>query len=135
MVEVVCVTIWMFVFTSVYDCAMNVWERRMRQHNSFYSTSTPWRGLVLFATCNKCIIIKYLCSLHTFVHLIVVVCPYRIPCIYLSRHDRYVALKIVKSAKHYSETAVDEIDLLKRVSMGCICYALEEGYGLVLLNI
>ena len=34
------------------------------------------------------------------------------------RHHRYVALKIVKSAKHYSETAVDEIDLLKRVSVG-----------------
>jgi hypothetical protein len=26
-----------------------------------------------------------------------------------------VALKIVKSAKHYTETALDEIDLLKKV--------------------
>ena len=33
----------------------------------------------------------------------------------LLRADRYVALKIVKSAQHYTETAVDEIQLLKKV--------------------
>jgi len=33
----------------------------------------------------------------------------------LFRHERYVALKIVKSARHYTETATDEIELLKRV--------------------
>jgi serine/threonine-protein kinase SRPK3 len=32
------------------------------------------------------------------------------------RKDRHVALKIVKSAAHYTETAVDEIKLLERVS-------------------
>ena len=37
-------------------------------------------------------------------------------CVYVFRYQRYVALKIVKSAKHYTETAVDEIELLKRVS-------------------
>ena len=31
------------------------------------------------------------------------------------RANRYVALKIVKSARHYTETALDEIDLLKKV--------------------
>ena len=34
----------------------------------------------------------------------------------ISRDERYVALKIVKSASHYTETAMDEIQLLKRVS-------------------
>lgn len=29
--------------------------------------------------------------------------------------ERYVALKIVKSARHYTETALDEIELLKKV--------------------
>jgi hypothetical protein len=33
-----------------------------------------------------------------------------------SRESRYVALKIVKSARHYTETAVDEIELLKKVA-------------------
>ena len=32
------------------------------------------------------------------------------------REDRYVALKIVKSARHYTETAIDEIELLKKVA-------------------
>lgn len=32
------------------------------------------------------------------------------------RNNRYVALKIVKSAKHYTETALDEIELLKKVA-------------------
>jgi serine/threonine protein kinase len=36
-----------------------------------------------------------------------------------TRDERYVALKIVKSAAHYTETAMDEIQLLKRVS--CLC--------------
>jgi serine/threonine protein kinase len=33
-----------------------------------------------------------------------------------TRDERYVALKIVKSAAHYTETAMDEIQLLKRVA-------------------
>ena len=32
------------------------------------------------------------------------------------RESRYVALKIVKSARHYTETAIDEIELLKKVA-------------------
>ena len=35
---------------------------------------------------------------------------------YFNRKDRHVALKIVKSATHYTETAIDEIKLLERVS-------------------
>jgi len=31
------------------------------------------------------------------------------------RASRYAALKVVKSAKHYTETALDEIKLLKSV--------------------
>ena len=36
--------------------------------------------------------------------------------ILFSRESRYVALKIVKSARHYTETAIDEIELLKKVA-------------------
>lgn len=32
------------------------------------------------------------------------------------RVKRFVAMKVVKSAEHYTETAVDEIKLLKSVS-------------------
>ena len=32
-----------------------------------------------------------------------------------SKQSRYVALKVVKSAKHYTETALDEIKLLRSV--------------------
>ena len=35
---------------------------------------------------------------------------------YFSRGKRFVALKVVKSASHYTETAVDEIKLLRCVS-------------------
>ena len=35
----------------------------------------------------------------------------------LSRSLRYAALKIVKSALHYTEAAIDEIELLKRVNV------------------
>ena len=34
----------------------------------------------------------------------------------LFRSDKFVALKVVKSACHYTETALDEIKLLKCVS-------------------
>lgn len=34
---------------------------------------------------------------------------------YNFRYNRHVALKVVKSAQHYTETAVDEIKLLSRV--------------------
>lgn len=34
-----------------------------------------------------------------------------------SRCERYVALKIVKSARHYTETAIDEIRLLQKVAV------------------
>lgn len=34
----------------------------------------------------------------------------------LFRESRHVALKIVKSARHYTETAIDEIELLKKVA-------------------
>ena len=46
-----------------------------------------------------------------FGYVIVCMCV----CVLLCRHERYVALKIVKSARHYTETAMDEIELLKRV--------------------
>ena len=36
-------------------------------------------------------------------------------CYIFNRSLRYVALKIVKSARHYTEAAIDEIDLLKKV--------------------
>jgi serine/threonine-protein kinase SRPK3 len=36
--------------------------------------------------------------------------------LFVNRKDRHVALKIVKSAAHYTETAIDEIKLLERVS-------------------
>jgi serine/threonine protein kinase len=32
------------------------------------------------------------------------------------KESRYAALKVVKSAKHYTEAALDEIDLLKKVA-------------------
>ena len=35
--------------------------------------------------------------------------------LFFYRKARYVALKVVKSAKHYTETALDEIKLLKAV--------------------
>ena len=42
----------------------------------------------------------------------------------------FAALKVVKSARHYTETAIDEIKLLKSVSFGrdliLICYAAAE---------
>lgn len=34
------------------------------------------------------------------------------------RVKRFVAMKVVKSAEHYTETAVDEIKLLRSVSRG-----------------
>ena len=36
-------------------------------------------------------------------------------CYIFNRALRNVALKIVKSARHYTEAAIDEIDLLKKV--------------------
>ena len=38
----------------------------------------------------------------------------------LCRNKRHVALKVVKSAQHYTETARDEIDLLKKVPSVCV---------------
>ena len=35
---------------------------------------------------------------------------------YYFRDRRFVALKIVKSASHYTETAIDEMKLLRTVS-------------------
>lgn len=35
---------------------------------------------------------------------------------WLCREKRFVAMKVVKSAEHYTETALDEIKLLKSVS-------------------
>ena len=37
------------------------------------------------------------------------------------RERRYVALKIVKSASHYTETALDEKKLLEKVTVDCDC--------------
>lgn len=34
----------------------------------------------------------------------------------LIRKDNYVALKVIKSAQHYTETAADEIRLLKKIA-------------------
>lgn len=36
-------------------------------------------------------------------------------CVFF-RDKRFVAMKVVKSAEHYTETALDEIKLLKSVS-------------------
>ena len=36
-------------------------------------------------------------------------------CQFIFSNDKFVALKVVKSAKHYTETALDEIKLLKSV--------------------
>lgn len=36
-----------------------------------------------------------------------------------SREKRFVAMKVVKSAEHYTETALDEIKLLKSVRHTC----------------
>lgn len=36
--------------------------------------------------------------------------------VWLYREKRFVAMKVVKSAEHYTETALDEIKLLKSVS-------------------
>ena len=44
---------------------------------------------------------------HTHTHTHIILC---------CRESRYVALKIVKSARHYTETAIDEIELLKKVA-------------------
>lgn len=38
-------------------------------------------------------------------------------CFFFSREKRFVAMKVVKSAEHYTETALDEIKLLKSVSL------------------
>ena len=51
-------------------------------------------------------------------------CRLRIPshynkCYLFSRDKKFVALKVVKSAAHYTETALDEIKLLK-----CVGFAL-----------
>lgn len=37
-------------------------------------------------------------------------------CCVFFREKRFVAMKVVKSAEHYTETALDEIKLLKSVS-------------------
>lgn len=37
-------------------------------------------------------------------------------CFPVFREKRFVAMKVVKSAEHYTETALDEIKLLKSVS-------------------
>jgi len=39
--------------------------------------------------------------------------------LFISRDRRFVALKIVKSASHYTETAIDEMKLLRTVR---ICF-------------
>lgn len=43
--------------------------------------------------------------------------------LFFSRGKRFVAMKVVKSAQHYTETALDEIKLLKCVSitMAVLC--------------
>lgn len=41
----------------------------------------------------------------------------RIDLLSVCRKKRFVALKVVKSAPHYTETAVDEIKLLRCVSV------------------
>ena len=43
---------------------------------------------------------------------------------FIFRFDMFVALKVVKSAKHYTETAEDEIKLLKCVSWVNYCKVL-----------
>ena len=40
--------------------------------------------------------------------------------LFVASEKRFVALKIVKSAPHYTETAVDEIKLLRSVSVAVI---------------
>ncbi len=46
------------------------------------------------------------------------------------REKKFVALKVVKSAPHYTETALDEIKLLKCVSIYLNTYA----YGVVIVQ-
>lgn len=41
-----------------------------------------------------------------------------IKSIKFSRDEKYVAIKVVKSSMHYTETACDEIMILKTVSIG-----------------
>ena len=54
-------------------------------------------------------LVLYQCVLY-IVLIIIGTCNY-----IFNRSLRYVALKIVKSARHYTEAAIDEIDLLKKV--------------------
>lgn len=44
-------------------------------------------------------------------------------CVSCFRVKNFVAMKVVKSAQHYTETALDEIKLLRCVSSdsGCVC--------------
>ena len=66
---------------------------------------------VTWTTCDVCTII----TIMTCVCLISAYLCWR-RGLHVSRSERYVALKIVKSAKHYTETALDEIELLRKVS-------------------
>ena len=52
---------------------------------------------------------------------------------YLIRGSRYAALKVVKSAKHYTETAIDEIKFLRAVceSYFCLCNTKTNNYNLI----
>ena len=43
-----------------------------------------------------------------------------VKCVCVRRRKRFVALKVVKSAQHYTETALDEIKLLRCVSFSSI---------------
>lgn len=50
------------------------------------------------------------------------------------RAKRFVAMKVVKSAEHYTETAVDEIKLLKSVS-SCVIFYIDLKINLMKYNI
>lgn len=55
--------------------------------------------------------------LHNF-HIMLHASAKRILFWYFCRVDRFVAMKIVKSAKRYTETALDEVKLLKKIASG-----------------
>lgn len=46
----------------------------------------------------------------------------------LNRDKKFVALKVVKSAAHYTETALDEIKLLKCVRKSSFLNRIAEGF-------
>ena len=51
------------------------------------------------------------------------------------RVKRFVAMKVVKSAEHYTETAVDEIKLLRSVSINLVNHTHQHDVSLILSSV